>query len=204
MKKMLLVSMFQNISNILKMVEKDIKGKTITYITTASKVEKLGFFIRMSKWKLKSLGLIVDELDVSNTPYEIVKDKIEKNDYIFVTGGNTFFLLQELRRTKVDQIIVNEVNKGKLYIGESAGAIIVSPSIEYSKAMDNMEKAPMLKDFTGLNLVDFYTVPHDGNWEFKKSVKEIIDEYSETLKLSVINDNQAILLENHKIKILDR
>ena len=204
MKKILLVSMFQNVSNILKLVEKDIKGKTITYIITASKVEKLGFLIRMSKWILKSLGLIIDELDISNTPYETIKSKLENNDYIFVTGGNTFFLLQELKRTKTDKIIINEVNKGKLYIGESAGAIVVSPSIEYSKAMDSIEKAPNLKDFTGLHLVNFYTVPHDNNWEFKKAVREIVDKYSKTLELSVINDKQAILIENDKIKILSK
>lgn len=47
MKKMLLVSMFQNVANILRTVEPDLKNKTVTYIPTASIVEKLGFFVKM-------------------------------------------------------------------------------------------------------------------------------------------------------------
>ncbi len=43
MKKMLLVSMFQNVTGILKKVEPELKNKTVTYIPTASKAEKLGF-----------------------------------------------------------------------------------------------------------------------------------------------------------------
>lgn len=45
MKKMLLVSMFQNVSKILKTVEPNLKNKTVTYIPTASIVEKLGFLL---------------------------------------------------------------------------------------------------------------------------------------------------------------
>ncbi|WP_252346614.1 Type 1 glutamine amidotransferase-like domain-containing protein, partial [Listeria monocytogenes] len=40
-----------------------------------------------------------------------------KNDFIYVTGGNTFFLLQELKRTGADKLILEEIAKGKLYIG---------------------------------------------------------------------------------------
>lgn len=42
MRKLFLASLFQNVSGLLKSVE-EVKGKTVTYIPTASKVEKLGF-----------------------------------------------------------------------------------------------------------------------------------------------------------------
>lgn len=204
MKKMLLASMFQNVSNILKTVEPNLKNKTITYIPTASTVERLGFFVRIGKWRLKRLGLIVDELEISTSTYETIKYKLEKNDYIYVTGGNTFFLLQELKRTGADKLLIEEINKGKFYIGESAGAIVVAPNIEYSSEMDDIEKAPSLKDYSGLDLIDFYVVPHFQNWEFGKAVEKIVNEYSKTLDLKSINDNQAILIENDSIRILDK
>lgn len=204
MKKMLLVSMFQNVSNILKTVEPNLKNKTVTYIPTASTVERLGFFVRIGKWRLKRLGLIVDELEISTSTYETIKDKLEKNDYIYVTGGNTFFLLQELKRTGADKLLIEEINKGKFYIGESAGAIVVAPNIEYSSEIDDIEKAPSLKDYSGLNLIDFYVVPHFQNWEFGKAVEKIVNAYSKTLELKTINDNQAILIENDSIRILDK
>ena len=44
MKRMLLVSMFQNVGDILKTIEPNLKNKTVTFIPTASLAEKLGFF----------------------------------------------------------------------------------------------------------------------------------------------------------------
>ena len=204
LKKLLLVSMFQNVAQIVKKVEPDLKNKKITFIPTASKVEKLGFFVKISKWKLKRLGLIVDELEIANASYETIKEKLQNNDYIYVSGGNTFYLLQELKRTGADRLIIEEIYKGKLYIGESAGAIIVAPTIDYSTEMDDKSKAPSLTEYTGLNLVDFYVVPHAEHWEFKKAVAKIIASYSNKLKLKVINDNQAIFVEGEKVNILEK
>lgn len=204
MKKMLLVSMFQKVAAILKTVEPNLKNKTVTFIPTASVVEKLGFFVKISKWKLKRLGLIIDELDISTATYEIIDSKIKKNDFIFVAGGNTFFLLQELRRTGADKVLVREINKGKLYIGESAGAIVVSPDIGYSAIMDSVEKAPGLQDYTGLNLIDFYVVPHYKNWEMGKAADEIISLYANKLDLRIISDAQAIFIDNNKIEIKNK
>lgn len=204
MKKMLLVSMFQNVANILRTVEPKLKNKTVTYIPTASIVEKLGFFVKIEKWKLRRLGLIVDELEISTSSYETIKDTLQKNDFIHITGGNTFFLLQELKRTGTDKLLVEEINKGKLYIGESAGAIVVAPDIGYSAEMDRAEKAPDLKDCSGLSLIDFYVVPHYKNWEMGKAAEKIIDTYSTRLNLKVITDNQAILIEDSEFKILDK
>lgn len=202
--KMLLVSMFQNVAKILLTVEPDLKSKTITYIPTASKVEKMGFFVKIGKWKLKRLGLIVDELEISTASFETIVNKLTKNDFIYVTGGNTFFLLQELRRTGADKVLVKEIKSGKLYIGESAGAIIVAPDIGYSTEMDHPEKASGLTDYSGLELIDFYVVPHYKNWEMGKSAERIIEMYSKSLELKVINDNQAILIDGNSVKILDK
>lgn len=204
MKKMLLVSMFQNVTGILKKVEPELKNKTVTYIPTASKAEKLGFFVKIGKWTLRRLGLTVDELDIYSASYETAKSKLEKNDIIYVAGGNTFYLLQELKRTGTDKLLADEINKGKLYIGESAGAILTAPDIGYSQKWIMWEKAPDLKDYSGLNVVDFYVVPHYKNWEMGKAAQIIIDKYSESLDLKVINDKQAIFIDNDKVKILDK
>ena len=204
MKRMFLVSMFQNVSGILETVGLDLKNKTVTYIPTASRAEKLGFFVRIGKWRLKRLGLSVDELEISTAPHEVIVSKLEKNDYIYVTGGNTFFLLQELRRTGADKILSQEIQKGKFYIGESAGAIVVAPDIGYSAKMDHIEKAPGLKNYVGLNLIDFYIVPHYKNWEMGKAAEDIINTYSCSLELKSICDNQAILIEDSKVQILSK
>ena len=67
MKRMLLVSMFQNVGDILKTIEPNLKNKTVTFIPTASLAEKLGFFVKIGKWRLKRMGLKVEELEISSS-----------------------------------------------------------------------------------------------------------------------------------------
>lgn len=121
---------------------------------------------------------------------------------IFVEGGNTFFLLQELKRTGADQMLIREVNLGKMYIGESAGAIVACPDIGYSTVMDAPEKAPDLSDYSALSLVDFYAVPHLGNREMGAAAAEIVRKYGQEIELKVLTDDQAVFVQGESTEIL--
>lgn len=202
MKKLFLASSFKDVANIFADFEKDLKGKTVTFIPTASKVEKIVFYVNSGKKALQKLGLIIDELDISTASNDEINCKLRNNDFIYITGGNTFFLLQELKKTGADKIIIDEINKGKLYIGESAGAIVTSANIEYAKRMDDVKKAPNLTEFSGLNLVDFYVIPHYTNFPFEKTVEKIIEDYSSKLNLSPISNKDAILVVDNKIDFI--
>ena len=202
MKKLFLASSFKDVANIFADFEKDLKGKTVTFIPTASKVEKVVFYVNSGKKALQKLGLIIDELDISTAPNDEINSKLRNNDFIYITGGNTFFLLQELKKTGADKIIIDEINKGKLYIGESAGAIVTSANVEYAKKMDDVKKAPNLTEFSGLNLVDFYVIPHYTNFPFEKTVEKIIEDYSSKLNLSPISNKDAILVVDNKIDFI--
>ncbi len=202
MKKILLVSMLCNVTGLLKKAEPDLNGKTVTYIPTAAIAEEIEGMAEAETRMLEGLGLTVDELEVSTASKDNVREKLAKNDMIFVGGGNTFFLLQELKRSGADQIIAREVEKGKLYIGESAGAIAACPDIGYSAEMDVPGKAPELTDYTGMGLVDFYVVPHMGHPEMGPAANSIIEKYSSLLGLKVIDDHQVILIEGDKVSIL--
>lgn len=202
MKKLILVSMLYQVTDLVKAIEPELAGKTVTYIPTAGIVEETEGMVEEETTILESLGLAVDVLDVSAASYESIVNSLTKNDIIFIGGGNTFFLLQELRRSGADKILVQEVNKGKLYIGESAGAVIACPDIGYCSGMDSPEKAPELTDYTGLGLVDFYIVPHIGNKEMGEAAEKAVEEYNSRLDLKIITDRQIIQVDGENLKIL--
>lgn len=202
MKKLILVSMLYQVTDLVRKVEPELAGKTVTYIPTAGIVEEIDGMIENETNTLQSLGLKVDVLDVSSASYESIVSALTKNDIIFVGGGNTFYLLQELRRSGADKIVAQEVNKGKLYIGESAGAVIACPDIGYCSGMDSPEKAPDLTDYTGLGLVDFYIVPHIGNEEMGEAAKKAVEEYNSRLDLKIITDRQVIQVDGENNRIL--
>ena len=201
MKKLFLASSFKDGATLFPAFAEDVAGKTVTFIPTASVVEKVNFFVNSGKKALEKMGLIVDVLEVSTASSEEITSKLRQNDFIYITGGNTFFLLQELRKSGADKIIAEQIALGKTYIGESAGAMIVAPNIEFAKAMDSTKKAPELTDFDGLGIVDFYPVPHHTNAPFKKAVEKIIDVHGGSLALQPISNKQAILFENGEVKI---
>ncbi|OOF65898.1 peptidase E [Rodentibacter sp. Ppn85] len=199
MKELFLSSSFKDVATVFADFKRDLKGKTVTFIPTASIVEKVVFYVASGKKVLEKLGLKVDILEISTSEPKEIKAKLKNNEFIYVTGGNTFFLLQELKRTGADKIIIEEVNAGKVYIGESAGAMVVSPNVEYAIAMDSIKKAPHLENFDALNLVSFYTVPHYTNFPFQKAAQKIVDTYSSILPLFPISNNEALLIRDNQV-----
>ena len=203
MKKLILVSMLYQVTDLVRTITPELEGKTVTYIPTAGIAEDVEGMVEEETSTLESLGMTVDVLEVSSASYDSIVNSLTKNDIIFVGGGNTFFLLQELRRSGADQILIREVEKGKLYIGESAGSIISCPDIGYCAEMDSPEKAPDLIDYAGLNLVDFYIVPHIGNEEMGEAAEKAVEKYSSELELKAITDEQVILVEEGRVEILE-
>jgi len=202
MKKLFLSSSFADVAQLFPDFAKDeLKGKRVTFIPTASLPEKVVFYVRAGKKALEQLGLIVDELEISTASHKEISKKLQNNDYIYVTGGNTFFLLQELQKTGTDKIITEQIKTGKIYIGESAGSIILAPNIEYAMDLDNPKKAPELKDNASLSIVKFYPVPHHTNAPFKKAVEKIISRYDSTMELMPISNSQVIIVKGNKVEI---
>lgn len=201
MKKLFLTSSFKDVYLIFKNFQNDLNGKRVTFIPTASIVEDVVFYVKEGKKSLEKLGLIVDELEISTASTDEIERKIKNNDFIYVTGGNTFFLLQELKRTGADKLIISEVENGKVYIGESAGSIVTSNNIEYVEDMDNIEKAPNLKEYSGLGLINFYPIPHYNCFPFKKIVQNIINKYTSNINLMPISNKEVILVNGDEVII---
>ncbi|MDT2865518.1 Type 1 glutamine amidotransferase-like domain-containing protein [Vagococcus carniphilus] len=141
---------------------------------------------------LEKLKMTVTIIDLNQPDF---KEQIKASDIIFVAGGNTFYLLQELRRSGADKLIEEHINSGKLYIGESAGSIIMSPDTDYIKEMDEPEKAPQLKSTAAFNFVDIYPLPHMDNEYMKEAAQIILEKYQDKLLLHPLNDDEVILVK---------
>ena len=184
----------------------DFQGKHVAFIDTAAKFEEVNFYVDEAVEILEKFGTKLRRLDVScaknlaalvSSQDELsCEDKIlsaiSQCDIIYVSGGNTFYLLNELRKSCVWQAIKNAVKAGKIYIGESAGAIVAAQDTRYATLMD--ENSPNMSDFTGLNLVDFYVVPHFGCEPFVEATHEIMEKFGNLYDLRPINNAEFITL----------
>ena len=204
MRKLFLASSFSEVASLFpKFAGEEIKGKRITFIPTASLVEEVRFYVDDDRKAFEELGIIVEELEITTASPDKISEILNRNDYIFVSGGNTFYLLQELRRKRADILITEQIRAGKLYIGTSAGSIILCPDIEFVKEMDYNHTAPELQSFTGLNIVDFYILPHYLDFPFEETTQNVVKKYGKKLDLRPISNKQVITIAENRIEILE-
>ncbi len=161
-------------------------------------------YVEDGKSELRTLGLTIKEVEITQFDKNQITRILNDCDCIYVSGGNTFFLMQELRKTGTDKLIKEQVEMGKLYIGESAGTIILAPNIEYAKKMDDyLTLTPNFNDFAGLGIIDFYPVVHFNCFPFEEATRNIINEYGH-LPLKPITNQQAIVITGDAVLILGK
>ena len=123
---------------------------------------------------------------------EIEINKLKTADILMITGGNTFKLLDHLRKSGLDEAIKEFWKKDRVVIGGfSAGAIILSPSIQTAKTGCPDVNEPGLTDLSALNIVDFEIWPH------YESAQELeYKQYREGKEMEVVtiaNDEMLVI-----------
>ena len=204
MVKLFLCSFFAAVSSFTpQFVGGDLKGKRLAFIPTASLFEEYTDYVDEAKEAFENLGLNIEVLDVSSAPKDLIERTLQRCDLIYISGGNTFYLLQELEKSGAKTIILEQVKGGKPYIGESAGSIIMAPNISYAKDMDVAEKdAPQLKSFEGLKLVDFYPLPHYKSFPFEEVTEKMLVKYAK-LRLKPITNQQALFVNGNQTTLIE-
>ncbi|MCL5004116.1 MAG: Type 1 glutamine amidotransferase-like domain-containing protein [Patescibacteria group bacterium] len=128
---------------------------------------------------------------------EIAVDEVNKllgANILIITGGNTFKLLDNLRKSGLDKAIKEFANRNEFVLaGFSAGALVLTPTIEVCN-LPNYDKNDVgLKDLTGLNIVNFEVFPHYSEQEHK----DLLSEYKTHAKNEVkeITNEDCIVLD---------
>lgn len=194
--EMLLMSYLAGTESITKKYLSKMVSNKIVFIPTAGNVEPYTGYIDEGIEMLKSLGYEVEILDITKFDETYLKDKFLKTECICISGGNTFYLLQEIKRKNLVEVLLKRIKEGLFYIGESAGAIIMSENIEYSQMMDDKSIASELDDYTGVNVFDHYVLPHIGEYPFEESTQKILENYQDKISLVAINNSEAILVND--------
>ena len=196
--KLFLCSHFSSVGSLIK---EEIENKKVAFIPTASLHEGYTGYVGSARKLFKKLGASVTEIDISTEAYSTIQAVFEDADVIYFTGGNSFFLMDQLRKTETDELLKKELANGKLMIGESAGAIICAPTIQYIEQMDEKPEDYSQEDNEGLDLIDFYVLPHYLTAPFKKITERIIAEFSD-LNICAINNHQAIIVNDEGSKVI--
>jgi dipeptidase E len=199
--KFLLTSVYTNVADeLLKLLNDNPETITVAFIATAADVYEDKWFVESDRSKLISQGFKIREVSLVSKNVEELEKDISDCKVIFVSGGNTFYLLQKVRESGFDKVIKKLVPTDIIYVGSSAGSILVTPTIAIAGVEPGDENIPGLTDLTSMGLVDFEisphtpeTVSHESNQKYKATSISSLYE---------IDNQTAVCVEGDMVKVV--
>lgn len=201
MRKLLLTSEFtpELAKELLKMLPTPPAETKVGFIATASDVESDKGYVLKDRAALESLGFA----EVIDIDLKVAEDltKLDECGVVFVEGGNTFYLLKWVRESKFDAKLKEMLSNDKVYVGVSAGSVVVGTSIETSGVGPTADKNEnYIEDPRGLRQVPFMVAVHMNNKE-----KIYFDQFARVRQLRPIigiSDGMAIVCEGDRFRVV--
>jgi len=185
---------------LLKILTKPPSENKVCFIPTAADPEEDKWFVEKDRKRLSELGFNIIDVDLKQENESSLREKLAEIDIIFIGGGNTFYLLKYIRESGFDKVIKELLDKDMIYIGVSAGSMVVCPDISQAqwKHLED-ENIVDLKDLRGMGLVDFMVIPH-----YVSKQKAIIEKNKGKVSYPIIalTDTQAVLVEDGKMQFV--
>jgi len=176
------------------------KSPRLAYIPSQLDLQRK-YFNQKVEW-CKQFGITnLLYFDVDKEYDERKIDELLACDAILLSGGNTYYFLNSLKKHEFLPKLREYVRVGGILIGVSAGSIIMSKTIDIATLND--ENAIGLKDYTALGLVDFEFFPHLN--DNMKQYLEDLKKYSINKSNSVIyacEDGDGIIVNDHEVKFI--
>lgn len=203
--KLLLTSAGITNNSLEKALKKLVGGEIkIAFIPTAANVEEgdKSWLIEDIN-KCKKLGS-VEVADISILDKKDWFPILKRANVIFVGGGNTTYLLNEVKKSGLDRELKNLLSE-RVYVGISAGSMILSKTIQTSleylfRLYDDESENPPL----GLGFIDFDIRPHLNSSHFEKVTEKNLDKLFKNFSntLYVLDDDSAVLVDDSKIEVI--
>lgn len=179
------------------------KKLRVAFVPTAADLYTEKQWMYDDRNKLLKMGFDVFDVDIKNKTEEKLFEELKSIDMLFVSGGNTYYLLEKTLQSGFDKVVKKLIDKGVIYIGSSAGSVLTCPTIEFIEDLDDRSEAN-LTAFNGLGLVDFLILPHYGDPKYDARLNKIIATWkNKGHNIITLTNNQAIILEGDSQRIVD-
>lgn len=191
---------------LFSLVGKKPEDTSLVFIPTASNVESgdkdwlITDLINLKKQKFKTIEIV----DISAVDEKIWRPSLERSDVLFFEGGNTYHLMRWLNKTGLTNTL-SDLLRDKVYVGVSAGSMVTCPDLAL-KLSQHLYEEDMLEteSMKGLDLVDFYLLPHLNSEWFKKLRRENVEKVAKDIdaKIYALDDNSALKIIDDKIEVI--
>jgi dipeptidase E len=177
------------------------RKRKFTYIPFCADNSNL-FFKRITR-RYKRFGFNEFQCLPVDTPFSArdLKQAL-KSDVIYLAGGNTFYLLNHLKKSGMMPELKKFVKSGGVLAGLSAGALIMTPTIKLAEIpkFEADDNDVGLKDLRGLGLTSFEFFPHYSPY---KNRDLILTRYSKKTKFPIYasSDGGGIVIDGDQFAV---
>lgn len=174
------------------------KTKPILYIPLAMDKKN---YDSCKDWFNKEIKYMnVKSFDMVKSSEELSEKNFDDYCALFIGGGNTYKLLNEIKNNNNYEKIVKYLKKGGVVFGGSAGAIIFGNDINTCLYDDGNDVN--LKNCDGFNYLNDYSILcHLNNNNFKKNKKYLTD-FSINNKVIYLPEEDVIIVSDNKIEFV--
>ena len=170
--------------------------KSVAIVTTAAEGKANNKYSKLAESQFRELSFdVVDFIDLENNP----QADFTKYSVIYVCGGNTFKLLKHAQKANFKDAIIKLLERNGIYIGVSAGAIILSPTIQIAASVAPDPNEVGIRNLEGFGLINFEICPH-----YNPALNKELAVYEKTTtnKVIRISNSQAIIITGTEQKII--
>lgn len=194
MKTLFLASQIdQALPKLYEVLPRSPESLRLLYVKTAKNLESDPVEMSGSFQALRAFGFQIDIYDFADTTAEETAKALGKVDVLFVAGGNTYYLLDQIKKSDLEKVLTAYVEQGNLYIGSSAGSIITCRDIAYIDALDEAAAAPTLSSTQGLGWCPVDIVPHIHDPRFEPHSSEILKQHKRKDIIGLSNEHAVIV-----------
>ena len=177
------------------------KTPSIAYIPSCSDPTRKYFKQKVEYYK--ALGIDeVEYFDLDKEYDEKRRSEIFNFDAIHLSGGNTFYFLNLIKKRGFIELLQSYVQNGGILIGISAGSILMTNNIKVAGIGEDCDDNFIgIEDITALGLVDFEFSPH---WSGNQEDLFLLGEYAqaEETTIYVCRDGSGIVVNGEEIKLI--
>lgn len=193
----------KTLDKFIPFLPKNPQETSVAFIPTAADVYQDKPWMEDDKSKLIELGFHISVIDIKNKNPQILEKELAGVDIIFVAGGNTLYLLEQIQKSNCQKLIRDKILNGVIYIGSSAGSLLAGPNIEFERVFaDDNDYTADLDSYNGLGLVDFVILPHANKPKYLLFWQKIINQFKDKYNFKTLKDSQAILIINKETQLI--
>jgi dipeptidase E len=186
----------------------------VAFIATAARLDTDQDWVEQDRQAIKATGASLVELELDKLAYSQSIAICQQSDVIWFNGGNTYYARYWIEQSGLSRDL-EELLASRLYVGSSAGSMIVGEHINLTDQYFPAERAAFLAEGSqgklltgeGLGLLPFSVLPHYASAQ--PYFSELSDQQSIKLALAgidyqlyALSDGRAVAFEDGAVKVI--